>query len=155
MTFPLIAVTPVSGPHVPSGTFLPAHCCLPVCLQMCTSSPPCHSCGKSPSSLWSAASLSMSSSTCEDGSLPPATQSSHRRPCARWRGPWSRRCPDGQSSSSISINRHLWILQQLLTHAVLMGRGSAPKRSPNAASTGGKVLKETHLGLSEPLVLHV
>lgn len=90
-----------------SWSLAPAHCTLPVCLQMCTSLPRCRSCGKSLLSLWSAVSPCTSSSICEDGSPLPATRSSHHR----WRGLWSLRVPDGQSSSSIYITRHLWILQ--------------------------------------------
>lgn len=54
----------------------------PICLQTCTSSPPCRSCGRCLSSRWSAACPSTSSSTCDDGSPLPATRSSRPRPCA-------------------------------------------------------------------------
>lgn len=96
--------------HMPSGTFQPAHRCLPVCLQMCTSSPLCRSCGRSLLSLWSAVCPCTFSSTCGDGSPRPATRSSRRRR-ALAQGTAASRSPGGQSSSCVFLNRHLWILQ--------------------------------------------
>lgn len=109
----VVTVLAVAGPPVAPSCPLSAHRCLsPFCSQMCTSSPRCPSCGRSLSSLWSAVCPSTSSSTCEDGSRPPATPSSRRRLCVRW-APLSRRTEFRFRLS----HRHPRTLQELPTRA--------------------------------------